>query len=469
MSLLGRLQAIDAAHVYAENSVNFPNVVDVWVFDTSTVSAVPEDAVAAASWLRTRIHCDPVFHQRLLRVPRDLDYPLWVDDPDFSIENHVTASAANGSGWAAVGRAIANTLEKPVDLSRPPWRLHLVVGVSGVPGFPDRATVAILTFHHAAGDGVRTVELGEMLFGAQPSVLAAAPDNAVRPRGVLAAAACVKLPASLGRFAFGLAKGLRAHRAVVRATRRGELLEPNRQWPVTRFNRAYSGRAAVRVVSVSMEEARTIRAGVAGATVNDVAMTVVSVALSAYQDEHGERPSGSLGAIVPMSWRRSGRNLSRANQFDLMSVDLHTGTSDPLERLVAVSVAAQREKRRQHHAAVIRRGMVAESAPAILLRLAGRGGGRPPTGPTVPLGNVTISNVPRGNPDLRFGDAPVAAGFGVLAIGTGELLNHFVSSLHGRLTITVTADEAVMPDIDRYAELLEHGFDELATAARAAG
>ncbi|MDG3015626.1 WS/DGAT domain-containing protein [Corynebacteriales bacterium D3-21] len=467
----GRLRPTDAAHVYVERLPDFPNVVDVWVFDTSDDSARPIDAAAASEWLRARVAGDPTFRRCLVRVPLDLDYPLWVDDPDFSIENHVSSAVATEAGWAPVEQAIAATLETPVDLSRPPWRLHLLTDVNGVAEFPASATVAVLTFHHCAGDGVRTVELAEKLFAgtatAPTPTDAASSDRSFEglspSRASLAATAMWRLPVSLGILMRGLGKGVLASRSVALAGRRGELPAPVGPWPVTMFNTTYSGQAGVRTVSFDLGEVRRVKAVVAGATINDVAMTVTSLAMSSYLDGRAQRPDGSLGAVVPMSWRKSDRDLATANQFCLMSVDLHTEAVCPLERLRSISATAKQEKQRQRHRAMIRLGDVADSVPAVLLRVLARRR-RPASGDTLPLGNVMISNVPRSNSDLQLLDAPVAAGFGVLAIGTGEVLSHFVSSLGERLTVAVVADRRVVPDIDRYAELLEKSFAELCGA-----
>ncbi|WP_277830073.1 wax ester/triacylglycerol synthase domain-containing protein [Speluncibacter jeojiensis] len=464
---IDRLQMTDAAHVYAENLVNIPNVVDVWLFDATVEDGESVDVQMVTDWLSSRIGCDPIFRRKLMRLPLDLDFPVWVDDRDFRVSDHITVDVAGESGWRPVEGAVAAALEMPIDLGRPPWRMQIVTGIHGVAGMPASMTAAVLTFHHSAGDGVRTVDLGKGLFADEcPS--SALSDQASRTAGWrLLSAAALKLPWALLRFMTGMAKGVVASRGVADAGRRGELQAPTQNWPATRFNGAYSGKATVGVVATDLNTVRAIGSAVDDATVNDAAMAAISLALGSYLEEIGERPDDTLGATVPMSWRNSDRNLDAANQFSLMSVDLHTDISDPRERLRRIHASAQSEKRRQRHEKVVRLGQIADSVPAFMVRLAGKAAARRQPGKTVALGNTMISNVPRGNPDLQFCGAPLVDAFGVLAIGDMEMLNHFVSSVDDRLTVAFSVDREVMPDTRRYAELLSQAFDDLAEAVGA--
>lgn len=459
-----RLQTADAAHVYAESFLNVPNVVDVWLFNSAVENGESVEAEVVIDWLANRTDCDPVFRRKLMRLPLDLDFPVWVDDGNFRVFDHVTVGVAGEAGWRPVERSIAAALETPLDLGRPPWRMQIVTGIHGVAGMPASMTAAVLTFHHSAGDGVRTVDLGKGLFADEcPS--SAPSGQASRTAGWrLLSAAALKLPWALLRFMTGMAKGIVASREVADAGRRGELQAPTQNWPATRFNGAYSGKATVGVVATDLNTVRAIGSAVDDATVNDAVMAAISLALGTYLEEIGERPENTLGATVPMSWRNSDRNLDTANQFSLMSVDLHTDISDPVERLRRIHASAQSEKRRQRHEKVIRLGQMANSVPAFIIRLAGKAAARRQPGKTVALGNTMISNVPRGNPDLQFCGAPLVDAFGVLAIGDGEMLNHFVSSVDDRLTVAFSVDREVMPDTRRYAELLSQAFDDLAEA-----
>ena len=66
----------------------------------------------------------------MVEVPFSLDYPYWLEDPDFDLDFHVRELAlpppgANGK----LAEQIARILSRPLDRSRPLWELYLIHGL----------------------------------------------------------------------------------------------------------------------------------------------------------------------------------------------------------------------------------------------------------------------------------------------------------------------------------------------------
>ncbi|MFC9897536.1 wax ester/triacylglycerol synthase family O-acyltransferase [Nocardia sp. NPDC127579] len=456
-----QMAARDAVLVYDETDRHLSNIVAVYVFDESTPGAAPPHGAAAVDWMRDRLGYSPIFRQRLRQVP--FGFPYWVPDPDFDIHRHVHTRPA--ADWAEARRRIADIASTRMDLTRPPWEIHVMNDIRDAPHLPGPATIVVLKFHHSACDGVATRALEARLF-APDAVPARAESIAEWSYSAARRRAVATLPYHLVRFAVGL-KRTRAAAARVRArAAAGELHEPEPFRPATRFNRRVRERLAFDTVEFSFDEIKAAKDGFgAGVTVNDLLLTVVSGALAAYLGERNETPPTSLAAMVPMSMRGIAQ-WNSSNQLAQLAVDLHTDIADPVRRLRAITRSAARQKQRQRDSAVLARESRVETAPAWLLRLAGWARARRVFDDveTVPLINTTISNVPRVAEDLAFGGAGLAVALGVLPIMDGDGLRHLITSQGDRILLTFSADPAMLPDPARYGELLLGSFRALTAA-----
>ncbi|MGA6203207.1 wax ester/triacylglycerol synthase family O-acyltransferase [Nocardia testacea] len=456
-----QLAARDAVFVYDETERHPSNIIAVYIFDSTGTE--PVDTAALRDWAQARLGFAPLFQRRLRRVPLDLDLPYWVPDPALDIAEHVVAEPS-GADWDTVRARIAEITAAPMDLTRPPWRIQVFDRVRAVPGIAGDATVVALKFHHSACDGVATRELELELFGGREAPAAPTANRWSRSAAGLRAAAL--FPYRMGRFAVGLSRTRAANAAARARIEAGLLHEPAPFRPATRFNRAIGPTVLIDQVFLSLPEVTALRDRCAErVTVNDVMLTVVSGALAAYLDEKGETPPEGLAAMVPMSMRRIAE-WDSANQLCQMTVDLHTGDRDPRARLAAIRESVRRERRRHSDPDVLRHAARVETAPAWLLRAAGRARAyRSFTDlSAVPLHNTTISNVPPLGAELTFRGGPVLRVFGVLPLMDGDGLRHLISAQGDEIVLTFSVDKAMMPDPDRYRELLRESFRELAEA-----
>ena len=96
-----------------------------------------------------RLHLVGPLRQRALRVPLGLHHPVWVDDPDFELDDHLSrASLPSPGGRAELDAFVAAAMSRPLDPDRPLWEMFVVEGLEG-----DR-TALIAKVHHAILDGV---------------------------------------------------------------------------------------------------------------------------------------------------------------------------------------------------------------------------------------------------------------------------------------------------------------------------
>src|ERR1700722_18234613 len=105
----------------------------------------------------------PPFRWRLKTVPFGLDYPYWIDDPNFDLEYHVREMALPAPAPdEKLADLVARIFARPLDRARPLWELDLIHGL-------EDGHVAMLTkIHHSAVDGMSGAEIMSVLLDLTP-------------------------------------------------------------------------------------------------------------------------------------------------------------------------------------------------------------------------------------------------------------------------------------------------------------
>ncbi|MFE1592400.1 wax ester/triacylglycerol synthase family O-acyltransferase [Nocardia sp. NPDC058705] len=459
-----QLSPRDAVFVYDETDRHLSNIVAVYFADASARPPLTFEEVL--DWARASIGHAPLFHRRLRHVPLDLDLPYWVPDPSMSVREHVTLERPGT--WDDARARIAEITSARMDLTRPPWEIHVLDRVDGVPAMPGATTVVVLKFHHSVGDGVATRALEQRLFGTESAPAIRLDEVPILPAAARTVGTLACAPV---RFVAGLRRARTAQAQLRALVDAGTVREPTPLRPATRFNRDIHSELTFHLLPIPMPEVLAAKAAaLQRVTINDLMVTTIGGALATYLTEHGEPPDGSLAAMVPMSMRAVA-DWDSANQLTQMIVDLHTDISDPIARLHAVEDSATAAKQRTRDPVVQRTDRRVETAPALLLRAAGwaRAQRRFDDTPTVPLCNTTISNVAPVTDTLTFRDRPITRVVGALPILDGDGLRHLITSQGDEIVIAITTDATMMPDPEHYGELLLASFRELAAALLALG
>ncbi|UGT59467.1 wax ester/triacylglycerol synthase family O-acyltransferase [Nocardia asteroides] len=399
----------------------------------------------------------PGLSVRLRRTPADLNQPFWT--PSQFHSEQFRQHEIPDPDWHGVSRALGALLGSRVEAAEFPWRLHVFRGVRGVPGTGatgESALVAVLQVSHALADGRGAARLARQLFGAEEPVAAARAD--VRAAGALRALTGVGLYP--WRVAATVLRGIgaaRAGRELAARTAAGEIPPPGPRYPPGPLNPA--ALPAGHVARVLVLPAGELRAP--DRTVTALALTVVSVALARYLAERGHEVR-RLGAQVPVAIPAGAGG---RNNFRGVGVELHPGVPELRARsaLIAAELAARRT--RAVHPLLLAQDRVTAVLPAAVLR---RDIERYPAAvvPSEITGHTVVSSVHRGPADLRFGGGAVRWTAGFPALGSVMHLTHGVTGLGATVTLSVHADPAVLPDPDRYVELLAAAVAEVGAAHR---
>ena len=99
-----------------------------------------------------------------------LGHPVWVDDPEFDIDNHLRRAALpSPGGMHELAEFTGDIVSRKLHRERPLWEMWIVEGL-------ENGMIAVITkMHHSTIDGVSGAELLGILFDLEPEP-AAQPD-----------------------------------------------------------------------------------------------------------------------------------------------------------------------------------------------------------------------------------------------------------------------------------------------------
>jgi WS/DGAT/MGAT family acyltransferase len=236
--------------------------------------------------------------------------------------------------------------------------------------------------------------------------------------------------------------------------------------PMTLFNAAHvSPNRAINGRFFSLDVCRSIADAVPGATINDVALTVVGGAIRHYLAAKRALPEETLVAACPINLgSEQDAKEGRANLLSAMPAELRTDVEDPLERLNAVRDSTRGAKDWVERFGAASLTEIPKNLPAPIAR-----GIYPLVNALVVysdqlLFNTFVSNVEARQTAYYFAGAKLIG-----ALGVGPVLDrcgvfHAVFSLDDRLSIGITACRDMMPDPGFYADCIDWSFEELRDA-----
>ncbi len=270
-----------------------------------------------------RVRLVPRYRQRLLAVPFDLERPVWVDDPTFSIDFHVRHTALpKRKGRDPFNAFISRTLSQRLDRGKPLWELWLVSGL------PKEQWALVSKSHYAIIDGVSGTDIlglladdievpagtGQAMLRPLPSdttlLFDAVTDLIVDPvESFRAARSIATRPMRIAKKLANSGRSAQDPNGLGRAT------GPHRKWHSEK---------------VSLDDLRKVRDRHDCST-TDVILASIGGGIRRYLVEAGKPVPPRIDVIVPLSVgaARGGRS----GQVTALSAQLPIGLSDPAERL----------------------------------------------------------------------------------------------------------------------------------------
>ncbi len=158
-----KLTPLDASFLHLETPRTHMHIGGVAIFEPSPLGTGRALYDGLAKAIAPRLDLMPRYRQKLAFVPLSLDTPVWVDDPDFDMSNHLLRSALpKPGGDRELRELIGRVFSRQLDRRRPLWEIYIVEGLR-------EGRWALLTkSHHAMVDGISNLELATILLDVEP-------------------------------------------------------------------------------------------------------------------------------------------------------------------------------------------------------------------------------------------------------------------------------------------------------------
>lgn len=460
-----QISGSDATFLYAESPSSPMHIATLTIMEGS-IEFDDFKAIVAS-----KLHLIPKFRKRLLNVPMNLDYPYWVDDPNFDIDLHINRlKLPDPSNWKTLREMTSSIFSSPLDLRRPLWSIDFIEGLDEVSQVPKGSVAIVSKVHHVMIDGSSGVGIMGILFDKNaddkdkkiPESKPFEPEPLPDELSLLLKSSQdflknpLKIPKLISETAYTFLKGNVKTQFSLKKPKKNSYSTPN-----TIFNNSVSPKRTWGTAILSFERINTLRK-IMNVSINDVILAICAGGIRRYLDEKEKLPVQPLVANVPISIRVKGEKQEMNNQISNMLVRIATHIKDPVERLEYIQEQTNRGKTRHKAIGAKALSKMADAVPFGLANLAAglyskyniKEFHRPPF-------NVTITNVPgpqmplylRGHKILSiFGLTPVLDGFGLIIAAF---------SYNGLVSLTTTSDAKTMPDADKFSRYIRESANEL--------
>ncbi len=324
----------------------------LFVFDPSS-SSEPWTLTHLKAHLARLMPTMPPFRRRLVQVPFGLTSPVWVEDPEFNLDDHLHSLGVPAPGGERELAAVIDEIGSlPLNWRRPLWDLWFLDGL------PDGKKAIMLRVHHACIDGMGGVAMIFRMFTTEPNAdVAAIPDDEWKPEPIPSQGEM--LMRSLPTMAM---RPMRSARAIaglgtVLVRRRLNSVLARQEKPVTNagarlfsgprlpFNQLSHGipHKSTSWANIAMSEVKKIRQ-LHACTVNDVALAISTAALRRWLIDHDALPDGPITCGNPVNTRTVDDSGAFENRFAIISLKLPVDVEDPLQRLAIINAATTEAK-----------------------------------------------------------------------------------------------------------------------------
>ncbi len=455
------LNTLDAVFLGLEDEDVQANIGGVSIFE----GPVPSHAELCAR-IESKLPLVPRYRQRLKFLPGNVGHPLWIDDTEFDIANHMISRSLPGGTLADVRRMYTEMMSSHLERDLPLWQLWSVDGL-------EHGQWAILwKVHHALVDGVAATDVMNLLLDAEaePAPVEAEPwvprDEPGAARVMLESVTGALRPAQ--NVLDDVEKAVRRPRKAARrawttvrtmlpvgrslATPQDHPLNgpigPQRRWCGT---------------EVDLAEIKTIGRAFGG-TVNDVVLVAVTAGLAELLRQRGESLTDlTTRTMVPVSMRSEDERGQCNNIVSAVFVDLPVGLDDPAEQMADIQRQMEHYKQTDGAKAGEMLTTLADYAPPMLFALGERFVWR--IGDTQRLMNTIATNVPGPQFPLYCLGRRMVKIFPYVMLAKNIRLATAIFSYDGGVYFGVTGDYESVPDLDNMCAGIEHGVAKLLAAA----
>jgi diacylglycerol O-acyltransferase len=453
----------DALFLYVERPGQPLSIASVSIFEGTIALKACRDFV------ESKLPLIPRYLQHVVFPPFNLGLPSWQFDPNFDIRNHVRQVSLRRGTESDLKAVASKIVSANLDRQKPLWDLTLVRGLAG------NRTGLIVRIHHCMADGVAGVGVVNVLMDSSPE-----PAPAPSKRPVFQAPpkrdAGALLLENLFKSYFSAVNGaLTLHSEAMKIAQEAlanpagpmaDLMEvmPELAAPAERlpFNVVCQGPQKFAWTDIPMADIQAIRHN-CGGTVNDVILTVTTMAFHRYAKLRGTKLKGrSIRVVIPVNVRRKGDASELGNQISFLPVTLPLDIANPQKLFAFVRERMEYLKRARAAEFVGFAGGLFSTIPSAIWAAIG------PLASQLPLSlcNLICTNVPGPPVPIYLLGHKMLAWYPYVPIGGEMGVNCAILSYNGTAYFGFTCDVNAVPDPERLEEFVTGSFAELLSSSR---
>jgi diacylglycerol O-acyltransferase len=415
------------------------------------------DFEAIRQLVEAKLHRIPRHRQKLAWIPVD-QHAVWIDDPHFNPDYHIRHTSLPRPGnESQLKQFMGRIMAQPLDRAKPLWEFWVVEGLG------NSRFATILKTHHCMVNGMAGMELvGEVLSATPRSKIPSVPIFHPRPTppGIDLWKDEIKLRALQPLWAARdlgdlLRKASDASRELaLRARDLGDLvgwkMSSSSASPLTGPvgpNRLFEG------IQIPYVEFKEIHCNL-GCSVNDVILATVAGALRNYMLEHQVNPDAlDFRVEVPVDIRGRG-DTSVDNHITSWVVPMPLSEADPLQQVEAIRKATKPRMRTD-------RTEIADAIYNVLdwFNLDVQSASKSAV-------NMMVGTIPGSHTPLYLLESRMLEAYPLIPLLDNMSLSIGIYSYDGVVFWGLNADYDRVPDLKRFADLIQDSFDQILEAAK---
>jgi len=418
--------------------------------------------------IESKLGNEPFFRERLVEYPLNLDLPVWADDPELNLDNHICYEDLSKSHSGNLMKLAAGFFGETLDRTRPLWQASYVDGLESDTDsqYSSQHFALLLKVHITAIDGSSGEDILSQLLHVSPEITELEEKYSWTPEPLPEAGSWLgaaynnvfNIPSKLTLLAKDTAASV-FYSTLYERLQKLNLPASLMRVSSTPINQKISSKRIIENIEIPLADIRNIRKSLGKVTTNDVVMGICAEAISNYLKDMKAEAKTDLIALAPISVRSTNLDIKSGNQLAATLFSLASSENDPIKRIRLIHEAATTSN---SYDAAISASRLTELVPSCTAGLSAR----------VytefllaqkhkPMFNLPIINIPGPQFPLYFEDSELTQFISTAPLFDGIGLALMIVSYNGSYSLTSTYSPDALPLSKPFKDYLQSALETI--------
>lgn len=462
-----QLSELDSSFLYLETERTPLHVGGIYIFKRPDFSD-SLDYGRFSKIIESILENEPFFRQRLVEYPLNLDLPIWADDPDFNLNNHIFHIKLEKNSHSLFQLA-SQYFSTPLDRTQPLWQAQFIENIENDEehSFSTKHFALLLKVHITAIDSSSGEDILSQLLHVTPEERELADDiKEWKPKPLPDTGSWIgaaynnvfNIPSKLKLLAKDTASSA-FYSVLYEKLESLNLPASLMKVANTPINQKITAKRQIENIEIPLSEIRSIKRQLKGVTTNDVMMGICAEALSNYLKGMAATTKQDLIALAPISVRSTSLDIKSGNKLAATLFSLASSEDDPIKRIRLIHEAAISSR---SYNEAISASHLTELVPSCTAGLSARIYSEFLLAQKhKPMFNLPIINIPGPQFPLYFEEAELEKFISTAPLFDGIGLALMIVSYNGQYSITCTYNPDIMLLKKSFKYYLSDAFDTI--------